>query len=154
VNAFKAAADGAMLPLIVFSLAFGVALTATEAGRRQAVVTFFQGTSDAMLSLVAWVLRLAPVGVFALAVPLGARMGLAAADALAYYIALLSAVSAGLMVLVLYPAAVLLGRVRLGRFAKAAPRGRRSPSLHVRRSPRYPPPSTGPGPAWPGPRNS
>lgn len=39
-----------------------------------------------MLVLVRAILVLAPIGVFALAVPLAARMGLAAAGALAYYI--------------------------------------------------------------------
>lgn len=120
INAFKAAADGAILPLIVFSLAFGLALTAVAAERRQVVVSFFHGISDAMLALVGWVLKLAPLGVFALAVPLGARMGLSAAGALIYYIGLLSLVSGAFIVLVLYPAAVLVGRVPLGIFAKAA----------------------------------
>jgi Na+/H+-dicarboxylate symporter len=120
VNVFKAAADGTMLPIIVFALAFGLALTAVEGRRRDAVVTVFQGISDAMLVLVGWVLTLTPIGVFALAVPLGARMGLAAAGALAYYIVLLSLVCAAFIALVLYPAAILLGRVPLGRLAAAA----------------------------------
>ena len=120
VNAFKAAADGAMLPLIVFSLAFGLALTAIQERRREAVVTLFQGISDAMLALVGWVLKLTPLGVFALAVPLAARMGLAAAGALVYYIVLLSAVSAAFIGIVLYPAALIVGRVPLRRFAAAA----------------------------------
>ena len=120
VNALKAAADGAILPLIVFSLAFGLALTAIDAGRRHVVATFFHGVSDAMLALVTWILKFTPVGVFALAVPLGARAGLSAAGALAYYIVLLSAVSAAFIALVLYPSAVLIGGVPLARFARAA----------------------------------
>jgi proton glutamate symport protein len=120
VNALKAAVDGAILPLIVFSLAFGLALTVIDAGRRQIVVGFFQGISESMLALVGWVLRLTPVGVFALAVPLGARMGLAAAGALVYYIGLLSLVTAVFILVCLYPAAVWLGRVPLGAFVKAA----------------------------------
>jgi proton glutamate symport protein len=120
VNALKAAVDGAILPLIVFSLAFGLALTAVESGRRQAVTGFFHGVADAMLALVGWVLTLTPFGVFALAVPLGARMGAAAAGALVYYIVLLSLVSGAFIVIVLYPAAILVGRVPLGRLARAA----------------------------------
>ena len=120
VNAMKAAADGAILPLIVFSMAFGLALTAVERDRRHVVIAFFRGVSDAMLVLVGWVLRFTPLGVFALAVPLGARMGLSAAGALIYYILLLSLVSAGFIALVLYPAAIFVGRVPLARFARAA----------------------------------
>ncbi len=46
-------------------------------------------------------------------------MGLAAAGALVYYVVLLSVVSAALIAVVLYPAAVFVGRVPLGRFARA-----------------------------------
>src|SRR6266849_1855979 len=119
-NVFKAAADGALLPLIVVSVAFGLALTQVERERRATVVQFFQGIADAFLVLVEYVVKFAPIGVFALAVPLAARMGAAAAGALAYYVAILSAVSTAFIVLILYPAAVLFGRVSLSRFAKAA----------------------------------
>ena len=119
-NVFKAAADGAMLPLILFSLVMGLALTRVQGEGRDAVFRMFQGVADAMLVLVGWVLRFAPLGVFALAIPLAARMGLAAAGALIYYIALLSLVSAAFIAVVLYPATVLIGRVPLGRFARAA----------------------------------
>jgi proton glutamate symport protein len=119
VNVFRAASDGAILPLIVFALALGLALTALAAERRQPVVAVFQGIADAMLILVGWVLKLTPAGVFALAVPLAARMGLAVAGALAYYIVLLSTICAAFIVL-LYPVAVLVGRVPLAAFARGA----------------------------------
>ena len=118
-NPIRAAADGAMLPLIVFSLVFGVALLKLDLARRAAVVTFFEGVADAMLILVRWVLALAPIGVFALAVPLAARMGLSAAGALAGFIILVSAICVAYMALVLYPAASTIGRATLGTFARA-----------------------------------
>jgi Na+/H+-dicarboxylate symporter len=118
-NPVRAAADGAMLPLIVFSLLFGVALLRLDAERRRPVIGFFEGVADAMLVLVRWVLAFAPIGVFALAVPLAARMGLAAAGALVGFIVLVSALSVAFMALVLYPAAAVGGRVTLGAFARA-----------------------------------
>ena len=118
-NPIRAAADGAMLPLIVFSLLFGVALLRLQAERRRPIIGFFEGVAEAMLVLVRWVLVLAPIGVFALAVPLAARMGLAAAGALAGFVILVSAMSVAFMALVLYPAASALGRVPLGTFARA-----------------------------------
>jgi proton glutamate symport protein len=118
-NPIRAAADGAMLPLIVFSLLFGVALLRLAAERRRSVIAFFEGVSDAMLVLVRWVLVLAPIGVFALAVPLAARMGLAAAGALIGFIVLVSGLSVAFMVLVLYPSTSVVGRVPLGAFARA-----------------------------------
>src|SRR5918996_2622760 len=118
-NPIRSAADGAMLPLIVFSLVFGVALLKLDAARRASVVTFFEGVADAMLVLVRWVLALAPIGVFALAVPLAARMGLSAAGALAGFIVLVCAISVAYMALILYPAASTIGRATLGTFARA-----------------------------------
>jgi Na+/H+-dicarboxylate symporter len=118
-NPIRAAADGAMLPLIVFSLLFGVALLRLEAERRRPIIGFFEGIADAMLVLVRWVLALAPIGVFALAVPLAARMGLSAAGALIGFVVLVSALSLAFMALVLYPAASAVGRVPLGAFARA-----------------------------------
>lgn len=119
-NPVRAAADGAMLPLIVFALLFGLALTRTAAAPREQVVLLFRGIGDAMLVLVQWVLALAPIGVFALALPLATRMGASAAGALAYYVAVVVALSVAVILLVLYPAAVVLGRVPLRRFAQAA----------------------------------
>ncbi len=118
VNVFKAAADGAMLPLIVFSVAFGLALTRIAADRRAGVVLVLRGIADAMVWLVGWVLTFAPFGVFALAVPLGALMGPSAAGALVSYIVLLSLVAGG-FTLFLYPLTVLFARLPLVRFARA-----------------------------------
>src|SRR5688572_4836820 len=118
-NPIRAAADGAMLPLIVFSLLFGVALLQLDTQRRRPIIGFFEGVADAMLILVRWVLALAPIGVFALAVPLAARMGLSAAGALAGFIILVSAICVAYMALILYPAASTIGRATLGTFARA-----------------------------------
>ncbi|MCY7379129.1 MAG: dicarboxylate/amino acid:cation symporter [Gemmatimonadaceae bacterium] len=118
-NAIKAATDGAMLPLVIFTLAFALALTRVEASSRESVVRFFEGVSAAMRVLVGWVLALAPVGVFALTFALAARLGISAAGALAYYVVLAVSLSVVLM-LVLYPATMLAARVSLLRFARAA----------------------------------
>ena len=118
-NPFSAAAEGAMLPLIVFAVAFGVSLLRVQPGPRELMVGLLQTVADAMLTLVRWILVLAPIGVFALAVPLASRMGLAAAGALAYYVVIVAATCTAFALLVLYPAAALLGRVPLLHFARA-----------------------------------
>ena len=118
-NPIRAAADGAMLPLIIFTLAFAMALSRIEAARRTGVLHFLEGVLDASITLVQWVLKLAPVGVFALAAPLAARLGLSAAGALATYIGVVSALSLA-MIALLYPVAVIGGRIGLGTFARAA----------------------------------
>jgi Na+/H+-dicarboxylate symporter len=118
-NAVKAAADGAMLPLIVFSLAFGLALTRARPMQRESLVHAVEGVADATLVLVRWILEVAPIGVFALAVPLADRLGLAAAGAVAYYIAV-AAIVLALFIAALYPVAALFGRVPLRAFARAS----------------------------------
>lgn len=118
-NPVRAAADGAMLPLVVFAVAFGLALLTVAAEHRDPVVRFFRGVADAMLRLVRWILALAPLGVFALTLPLVARLGLAAVGALASYVLLIVAGTSLLVLLVVYPAAVILGRVTVQGFARA-----------------------------------
>ncbi len=87
-NAVQAAAKGAMLPLVVFALFFGFALTRIAASRSALMVEFFQALADAMIMIVRWVLWAAPVGVFALILAVTARAGLSMLSALGIYIAL------------------------------------------------------------------
>ncbi len=117
-NPIRAAADGAMLPVVVFSLAFGLAITRLEAGRRTSLVRAFRALGDAMLVLVKWVLAAAPVGIFALAVGLGATMGASAVGALLHYIVTLALVLTA-FALALYPLVRLAGGMPLRRFAAA-----------------------------------
>jgi Na+/H+-dicarboxylate symporter len=119
-NAVSAAVDGAMLPLITFGFLLGLALTALTAEQRDPVVRIFRGIVEAMLVIVRWLLVVAPIGVFALALPLVARLGLSAIGALAAYVLLVSLVAVVFSALVLYPAAVIGGRVSLRQFARAA----------------------------------
>ena len=62
-----------------------------------------------MLVIVRWVLLFAPVGIFALVLPLSVKMGLGAVGALAYYVVLASALSVVVM-LCLYPLVVSSGK--------------------------------------------
>ncbi len=110
-NVFRAAADGAMLPVILFSVLFGLALARVDGERRDAVVRVTQGVADAMQRLVAGILELAPFGVFALAVPLASKLGLAAAGAVLAYIVLVVTLTVLVGVLVLYPLGIVAGRM-------------------------------------------
>jgi Na+/H+-dicarboxylate symporter len=85
-NPIRAAADGALLPLVIFSLAYGLALSRVPDGLRETHVRFCQGVADAMATIIRWVVIVAPIGVFALAMAVGARLGVAAAGAIVVYI--------------------------------------------------------------------
>lgn len=118
-NPVRAAADGAMLPLIVFAIAFGLALLSVNDARREVVLRFFRGVADTMLLIVRWVLVLAPLGVLALTLPLVARLGAVAIGALASYVLLIAATTTVFVLLVVYPAAAIFGHVSLESFARA-----------------------------------
>jgi proton glutamate symport protein len=117
-NPIRAAVDGAMLPLVVFTLAFAAALARVPLRSREPVVGFFRGVADAMIVLVGWAFVVAPIGVFALGATLAARLGIAAAGAVGWFVLVFSAILAAFTVL-LYPLAVVGGRVGLKRFAAA-----------------------------------
>src|SRR5207253_1806486 len=78
------------------------------------------GVADASMLLARWVLAIAPIGVFALALALAARLGLSAFGALAGYVVLVVAITCAFVSVVLYPSAVLFGRIPLAEFARAA----------------------------------
>ncbi len=121
-NPIRAAADGAMLPLVVFALALGAAASRIAPEQRLVLIAFFRGLADAMLVLVGWVIALGPIGVFALAAGLAAKIGIDAVGVIAWYIVILTSVII-VVTLLLYATAVLFGGVRLAPFARAVAPG-------------------------------
>ena len=117
-NVVKAAADNAFLSLIIFSLVFAFAMTRVAKASRDLLTAFFTAVRDTMLVVIDWILWIGPVGVFALALIVGARAGTGAFGALIHYILTVSAVG-GVVALCAYPLAVLGGRVGLGAYARA-----------------------------------
>lgn len=116
-NPVTAAAENAILPLILFTLVFAFAVTRLPADTREVITRFFRAIADAMLVMVNWVLWLAPIGVLALAFTVGARAGAAAFGALVHYVAVVSSV--GILVwIVAVPIGVLGGRIRLPLFLR------------------------------------
>jgi proton glutamate symport protein len=118
-NPFKAAADGQVLPLVIFSILFGLAITRIAPETREPIVRFLRGAGDAMLVIVRWILIVAPVGIFAVVLPLAARLGFTVVGALAYYVILLSGLCVA-FTLVLYPLARFMGHIPSGRFTRAS----------------------------------
>ena len=117
-NPVTAAAENAILPLVIFALFFAFAVTRLPEHQRKLLVGFFDAVADAMIVIVNWVLLVAPIGVFALALTLGLRGGLGSTGALFHYVLLISG-GCILVALAAYPLAVVFGRVPLGRFARA-----------------------------------
>ena len=116
-NPISSAANDSILPLLIFTLVFAFAVTRLAQEPRAQMAGFFSALADAMVIVIEWVLKLAPIGVFALAFVVGARSGLAALGAVAHYIVTVSIV--GIIVgAFAYPIAVFAGKVRLGEFVR------------------------------------
>nr|MDQ3388214.1 dicarboxylate/amino acid:cation symporter [Gemmatimonadota bacterium] len=117
-NLIRAAGEGAMLPLIIATLLFGAAAARLPEAQRDGLARAADAVSAMTLVLVRWILALAPIGVFALALPLATRLGVAALGAVAAYVGATVAVCV-FVIASLYPLAAGLGRTSVGRFARA-----------------------------------
>jgi proton glutamate symport protein len=117
-NPIAAAANGAMVSLILFTLLLAVAIARSPEASRATLVAFFRALGDAMLTLVRWVVMVAPIGVFALVLPLAARAGATLAGAIGFYILAYSAACI-IVTALLYPAVAVFGRISMSRFARA-----------------------------------
>ncbi len=117
-NIIAAAAETAMLPLTIFFALFAAAISRLPAAQREVLLGFFHALANAMLLIISWVLKVAPVGVAALAFGVGLRSGEGAFAALAHYILVVSAMG-GFVLVLAYAMALALGRVGLVRFARA-----------------------------------
>ncbi len=117
-NVIAAASNGDVLPLVVFSVLFALAVSRIAAAKRNAIVGLFDAIADALLLIIGWVLWIAPVGILALAFTVGAAAGESAFAGLAHYIALVSTVGV-LVTLLAYPIAIFAGRIGPGTFTRA-----------------------------------
>lgn len=116
-NPIKAAADGSMLSIIIFAVAFGFAsLAAPDDARRRAVI-LCSTISGIMLIIVQAVLLIAPIGIFALTLVVGAKVGGTVFTAMGYFIGVQFFFMV-IVVVALLALTVLLGRMGVGRMAK------------------------------------
>ena len=118
-NPIAAAASGAMVPLILFTLILAIAIARSPDSTRTPLVGLARALGDAMLLIVRWVVLAAPVGVFALVLPIAAHLGGAVAGAIGVYIAAYSLASVA-VILLMYPVVAVFGGIPIGRFARAA----------------------------------
>ena len=117
-NPISAAANDQILPLVVFTVIFAFALARIDRPKRLTALTFFEAIGEAMLTVIGWVLWLAPVGVFALAFAVGAGAGGSALGAVVHYVILISLLGI-VLTLVGYVIAITVGGFSLGEFARA-----------------------------------
>jgi len=116
-NPFAAAVNGAILPLMIFTGLFAMALLRIDTQQREHIVAFFSAIKSAMFVLVAWIMMLAPIGIFALVFPIAAALGISAVTALGSFIAIVCILIC-IMMLLLYPLVASLTKIPLRKFAR------------------------------------
>src|SRR5262245_17486754 len=114
-NPIAAAASGAMMPLVLFTILLAIVIARSPETSRETLTKFFRAFSDAMLVLVRWVILVAPIGVFALVLPLAVHAGATLAGAIGFYIVAYS-VACIVATLLLYPVVAI---IPMHRFARA-----------------------------------
>ena len=77
-NVIAAAANGQMLGLIFFSILFGYFMTRISEPYAEAQFNFWQGLFEIMMKITEWIMKFAPIGVFALVSKVVMSTGLAA----------------------------------------------------------------------------
>jgi len=122
-NPIKAAAEDAILPLVVFGVFVGFAATRLPDELKLPLINVFRAIGETMIVIVRWVLWAAPLGVFALSLGVGLRAGLGAAGVLLQYVTIVSVVTAGIALLPYIAVAIRRARggdISLREFARAA----------------------------------
>lgn len=84
-NIVAAAADGQMLGLIFFSLLFGFFMTRLEHPGAETIYNFWDSVYNVMMLITDWVMKFAPIGVFALVAKVVASTGFDAFKPLALF---------------------------------------------------------------------
>ncbi|MBB1069565.1 cation:dicarboxylase symporter family transporter [Limosilactobacillus sp. RRLNB_1_1] len=76
-NIFKAMSDGDMMPVILFSVLFGLGIAAVGE-KAKILIDVLNGVSEVMFKVTNWVMKFAPIGVFGLIGMTIAEMGISA----------------------------------------------------------------------------
>ncbi len=118
-NVFASAANDALLPLIIFTIALAFAITRLEPAKKEVLARFFEAMGEAMIVVIGWVLWLAPLGVFALGITLGIAAGIASFANLAHYVVIVTTIGTIIM-LSAYPVAFFWARFKPMAFIRAA----------------------------------
>lgn len=118
LSPIKAAAEGALLPVVLFTLLYAFALGRVDEAQRHAQLEFFRGMGNTMLVMVRWVLAIGWLGIFALATVLGQKLGASALGAIGFYIMVIIVLHVVAMAAI-YAAIAMNGRVPVRAFARA-----------------------------------
>ena len=106
-NPFQAMVETNFLQIIFFAILFGISLTILVEERRKPVLDFMNGLNDAMIVLVKLVMKVAPLGVFALIAAVSAQFGYGVLITLLKYV-LVTIGAMAFFTLIFYPPSLYL----------------------------------------------
>jgi Na+/H+-dicarboxylate symporter len=118
-NPFQAAAESALLPLILFVALFAAAAGTLPDAQRDRLIGLAGAAAAALIRLTNWILWIAPLGVFALAAPVTARGGWALLLSLIAFVAAVLVALLTFVALVYAPVVRIIGRMPVGVFFRA-----------------------------------
>ncbi len=88
-NIFESLSKGEVLPVIIFAILLGVALTKIGI-KGKPIAVFFESAFEAMLQITDWIIALTPIGVFALSANTIATLGISSLlSVLTYFVTVL-----------------------------------------------------------------
>ena len=115
-NPVQSLVEGNLLQIIFVALMLGLAMTMIPADKSRPLLAFFDGLNEAMIRLIHLIMKLAPLGVFALVASIIGQYGLGVLALLLKY-ALVVMVGLGLYMVMVFSLAVrLLGNISVGQF--------------------------------------
>ncbi len=117
-NPFAAAAEGTILPLIVFTALLAAASGTLPKERRERMVTGAEDISAALIKMVWWILYTAPIGIFGLIAPATALLGWGLIQNLGVFIICIFVGLTILMLAVFLPLLWLIAKMRPVKFLK------------------------------------
>lgn len=106
-NVIQAIVQMDMLPIIVFALLLGIALTMLDSQRRASMIAWMETIGDAMVKIVGIAMKLAPYAVFCLIFSVVSKFGLDLLQKLAFYVGV-TILGYLIQMLVLYPVLILV----------------------------------------------
>jgi len=119
-NPFKAAADGNLLPVIVFVTIVGIAAATLPLEKRAPLTNIADAVTEVLIRIIHWVLLFAPIGIFALVAPIVSHFGLSLLLAMLQFV-LTVIIGVLLFIAVVYlPSIALIARLGPLRFLRAA----------------------------------
>jgi proton glutamate symport protein len=119
-NPFKAAADGNLLPVIVFVTICGIAAATLPVEKREPLTNIADAVTEVLIRVIHWVLMVAPIGIFALVASIVAQFGMNLLVAMLWFVL---AVILGVLLFiaaVYLPSVALIARQSPVRFLRAA----------------------------------